>query len=244
MDTGQSDFGTTSADQVLIARSKNADVVAVFAVYQKSPQGIMVHASHGFGSIKDVWMNSGTLAAEKNAWLTFLQNKYGEPVVNIVGNPDVTTFLARPDYSQQCFVTSEPILAERRHSDAQTFLIADEGFNPYVTVLITTGKTLREKRDMVNKVVAACRDGWRAYLDDPTAANKEMASTNHVMDPQTFAEAAKAQKTLIETAETRQNGLGTMTLERWTTLRQQLIDLKRLDADKAPTPESCFINIK
>lgn len=242
----QTDFATTSADKVLLARANGADVVALFAVYQTSPQGIMVHSTRGFTSIKDVFTNSGTLAAENNAWLKFLLNKYqGQVVVRVIPDPrGISNFLAQQDYAQQCFVTSEPILAEQQHSDPRTFLIADEGFNPYVTVVITNGKTLREKPELVSKVVAACRDGWRAYLADPSAANKEMGSINQTMDAATFAAAAAAQKRLIETDETRKNGLGTMTLERWEALRTQLIDLGKIEKEKAPRAEDCFFNPK
>jgi NitT/TauT family transport system substrate-binding protein len=242
----QTDFATTSADQVLIARSKGADVVAIFAVYQTSPQGIMAHSTRGFNSIKDVFTNPGALAAENNAWLTFLLNKFKDQVVvKVVPDPQgISNFLARQDYSQQCFVTSEPIHAEQEGSDPRTFLIADEGFNPYVTVVVTNGKILREKPDLAGKVVAACRDGWRAYLDNPSTANKEMGSINKTMDARTFTEAAAAQKRLIESDDTRKNGLGTMTLERWQTLREQLIDLGKTDKDKAPRAEDCFFNPK
>ena len=58
--------------------------------------------------------------------------------------------------------------------------MADAGFNPYVTVLITSGKTLREKPELVNKAIGGVpRKDWRAYLDEPTAANKEMGTLNH-----------------------------------------------------------------
>src|SRR5580698_11160453 len=55
--TGKTDFATTAADQVLIARSSGADVVAFFAVYQTFPQGIMVHKARGFTNIRDVFMH-------------------------------------------------------------------------------------------------------------------------------------------------------------------------------------------
>jgi NitT/TauT family transport system substrate-binding protein len=159
--------------------------------------------------------------------------------VTITGSPSVAVFMAKPDYSQQCFVTSEPILATQQGGDPQSFLAADAGFNPYVTVLITNGTTLKEKPELVKKVVTACRTGWRAYLDDPSAANAEMGALNKEMDARTFAQAAEAQKPLIETDETRKNGLGTMTLSRWKTLGQQLVDLKVID--KAPPAEECFV---
>jgi NitT/TauT family transport system substrate-binding protein len=51
-------------------------------------------------------------------------------------------------------------------------------------------------------------------------------------------EVAEAQKPLIETEDTRRNGLGSMTRERWETLIAQLKDLG--DIQKAQAPEECF----
>src|SRR5665213_1905417 len=240
---GKTDFATTAADQVLLARSQGADVVALFAVYQTSPQGVMVHEDRDFRKMQDVFTNTGTLGAENNPWLKFLLAKYGKPIVQITSDPQgIGVFLARRDYSQQCFVTSEPILVEHEGVASRTFLVADEGFNPYVTVLITSGKILRDNPDLVNKMVAACHAGWQEYLDSPSAANKVMHELNHDMDLKTFEDAADAQKRLIQNEFTLKNGLGVMTLARWKTLAQQLVDLKVMD--KAPPAEACFVNPK
>src|SRR3989440_4521191 len=51
--SGQADFAVSSADEVVVARSRGADVVAIFAIYQTCPQGIMVHQLRGFKSIED-----------------------------------------------------------------------------------------------------------------------------------------------------------------------------------------------
>lgn len=239
--SGQTKFGTTAADQVLIARSRGADVVAIFAVYQTFPQGIMVHEARGFKTIEDVFKNPGTLAAEDDTWLKFLVKKFNPIKVTVTGySGGVATFLAKKDFSQQCFVTSEPILAKRQGGDPQTFLIADAGYNPYTTVLITSGKTLRDHPKLVRSVVDACREGWRHYLDDPTAANAAMQKLNTEMDPQTFQEAAAAQKPLIQTAQTESNSLGMMQAERWSELSRQLVDLKVIDS--APATEQCFVD--
>ncbi|MDB5304794.1 MAG: hydroxymethylpyrimidine transporter substrate-binding protein, partial [Phycisphaerales bacterium] len=223
VDRGDVDFATTSADQLLIARAQGADVVAVFAVYQTSPQGVMVHKARGFSTMKDVFTHPGTLAAEPDVWLKFLLKKYGPGQVQLTAYAGgVATFLAKPDYSQQCFVTSEPLIAKSNGGDPQAFLASDEGFNPYTTMLITRGKTLREKPQYVKAVVDSCREGWRKYLDDPKATNAAMEKLNTEMSPQIFDEGAAAQKPFIETEETKKSGLGTMTAERWKTLAQQL----------------------
>jgi NitT/TauT family transport system substrate-binding protein len=241
--TGKTEFATTAADQVMIARRQGADVVALFAVYQTFPQGIMVHKARGFSRIDDVFNNPGVLAAEDDTWLHFLRNKFPSPQVKIIGYAGgIGGFLARPDYSQQCFITSEPLLAARQGGDPQTFLIANAGYNPYTTVLIARGDDVRGKADLIARLTAACREGWRAYLDDPKPANAVMADLNHDMDPQTFADAAAAQKPLIETDETKANGLGTMTKARWDALGRQLVELNVID--QAPKAEECFVNPK
>lgn len=236
---GQTDFATTAADQVLLARSKGADVVAIFAVYQTFPQGIMVHQARGFKTIADIFTHPGTLAAEKDSWLDYLLGKFPDPKVTITGySGGVAAFLARPDYSQQCFVTSEPLLARRAGGDPQTFLIADAGYNPYTTVLITRGQTIRNQPDQVKAIVEACREGWRQYLDDPSAANAAMGKLNTEMDAETFKEAAAAQKPLIETGTAP---VGSMTAERWNQLAQQLVQLKVIDT--APPAAQCFVDV-
>jgi NitT/TauT family transport system substrate-binding protein len=239
---GSVEFGVVSADEVLIARARGNDVVALFAVYQTCPQGIMTHASRGFKEIGDVFQNPGTLAMQRGLpYADFLLKKYGtHNGLRIVPSPggSIAAFLADKNFSQQCFITSEPVLARQQGSDPQTFLVADAGYNPYTTVLATSGSYLRQNRQAVDKVVQAVREGWAAYLADPAPAHGLMQSLNKTMDARTFAESAAAQKPLIENDETRKAGLGVMTRERWQTLAQQLADLKVIE--KAPPAEECF----
>ncbi len=240
--SGETEFATTAADQVLIARARGADVVAVFAVYQTFPQGVMVHKARGLKSMEDVFTNEGTLAAEDSTWLKYLVKKYEPIKVTVTGyTGGVAGFLAKPDYSQQCFVTSEPLLARKQGGDPQTFLIADAGYNPYTTVLITSGRTLQQKPGMVKNVVEACREGWRKYLDDPAAANAAMGKLNTEMDADTFKEAAAAQKPLIENEDTAKFGLGSMTAARWEELGRELVELKVID--RAPAAAECYVDL-
>jgi NitT/TauT family transport system substrate-binding protein len=239
---GKTEFGTTAADQVLIARAAGADVVAIFAVYQTSPQGVMVHKARQFTSLADVFNHPGTLEAEDDTWLHFCKKKFGTRDVKIISYAGgIGNFMAKPDDSQQCFITSEPLQANSAHGDPQTFLTADSGYNPYTTVVVCSGDTLKNKPALVKAVTSACREGWRAYLDDPTPANKIMGGLNHDMDAATFAAAAEAQKPLIETDETKKSSLGVMTSARWDELSKQLVDLNVL---KAPIPaKDCFVDV-
>jgi len=240
---GQVDFGVAGADEVLTARARGADVIPIFAVYQTSPQGIMVHASRGAKSIPDV-LASGTLALEPGlSYAAFLKKKHGFNGAKIVPyDGGVARFVADKDFAQQCFVTSEPIAAKQKGSDPQVFLVADEGFNPYVAVVITRRALFKEQPDRVRAFARATQEGWRTYLDDPAAANAAMGKLNTSMSAETFAAAAAAQRPLIETEETKKRGLGTMTRARWDTLAQQLVELGILA--KAPSAEEYLMAVE
>ena len=223
--SGQADFAVAGADDVVVARSRGADLVAVFGTFQTSPQGIMVHAGKNLASLAD--LKSGTLALEPGLpFGMYLKKKFGFAGAKLVPyDGGIAKFLADPTYAQQCYVTSEPLAVKKKGETPLVFLGADAGFNPYTNILVTRGAMLKEKLPLVRAFVAASAEGWRAYLKDPAQANAVMARLNTAMDAETFAAAAAAQRPLIETAETAKAGLGVMTEARWTTLASQLADL-------------------
>ncbi len=235
---GQADFGVAGADDVVIARARGVDLVAVFATFQTNPQGVMVHSARNIASLAD--LKSGTLALEPGLpFAMFIKKKYGFAGATLVPyDGGIAKFLADPNHAQQCYVTSEPIAVKKKGETPKVFLGADAGFNPYANVIVTRGAMLREKKETVRAFVAAAAEGWRRYLDDPTAANAVMAKLNTAMDAETFAAAAAAQKPLIETDETKKSGLGVMTDARWSKLAADLVELGVIT--KAPPPTECF----
>ncbi|MBK7892977.1 MAG: ABC transporter substrate-binding protein [Bdellovibrionales bacterium] len=229
---GQVDFGIASADEVVLSRANGSDVVALFAVYQTNPQAIMARADRGFRSLADVFRNEGTVAMQKGLpYVTFLQRKYEKDmkvkVVPYVGG--ISNFLADPQHSQQCFVTSEPLLAKAKGVEATSFLVAESGYNPYTTVLISRRSFVKANSQLTQAMVSAVREGWLRYLTDEKAAevtHTRMHELNPSLDLDTFRSSAQAQKSLI--LPEKAADLGRMSEKRWTDLQEQLFDLKIL----------------
>jgi len=226
---GKVDYAVVSADEVVISHDRGAkNVVALFATFQTNPQAIMVHAERGFRSVGDVLKGDGILLWQAGLpYAQYLKKKYAPmkvrtaPYLGGIGN-----FQNDPKLSQQSFVTSEPLTARRAGIKVDTFLVAESGYNPYTTVLVTTREHLRDHPDEVERMIRAVRAGWEAYLADPTATNAVMGRINKAMDAQTFLESAQAQIGLIQAPETRL--LGEMSLARWQTLADQLKELKSI----------------
>ncbi len=108
----------------------------------------------------------------------------------------------------QCFISSEPLTAKAQGVDTKVFLIADTGFNPYTTVVVTKASTIKEDKAKCEQFVQALREGWQAYLKDPQPTNEVMAKLNPSMDLKTFNAAAAAEKPLRSKTTRRPEGTG------------------------------------
>lgn len=232
--SGQADFGVVGADDVILARARGVDIVAVQAAFQHSPLGVMVHKSRGIEKLED--LKSGTLAIEPGLpFGGWLKKKYGFAGVTIVPyDGGVAKFVTDKNYAQQCYVTAEPIAARRKGAEPKVFSARETGFDPYANVIIVRGATLKAKMPLVKSFVAATNEGWKAYLADPKPANATMAKLNTGMDLATFDEAAKTQEPLVR----GEAELGSMTEARFEELGRQLVDLGMIP--KAPPASECI----
>jgi NitT/TauT family transport system substrate-binding protein len=220
---GQVAFGIASADEVVMARARGSDLVAVFATYQTSPQGLMAHAARGVETLEAALASPGTLAVEPGLpYVKYLEQHYGLAAQKVVPySYSIGPFLGEPSMTQQVFVTAEPIAARRAGADPRVFLVAESGYNPYTAVVVTRGEMLRTRRAEVAAFVAALREGWIGYLANPAPANAIMGALNTEMDAEAFRLASIEQQPLIEHAD----GVGRMRAERWTELAGQLVEL-------------------
>lgn len=225
--SGQADFGIVSGDEIAIARSKGADVVALFAVFQKSPYAFMLHEESPVKDIKGLFESNATISVVKGLpYVTYLEKKFGFKKVKLVPyTGGITNFLNDKNFVQQCFVSSEPLLAAKQGVKTKTFLVADTGFNPYTVVMATNGALLKKNPELVKGMIKAVKEGWEAYLKDPKPTHEFIAKLNPTMTMEAMTEIHKVEATLIENEDTKKHGLGYMTENRWKELAAQLKDL-------------------
>lgn len=232
---GKIEFAVTSGSEIVVARSRGSDVVAVHSSFDISPMGVMVHKSQKLKSLDELFSREGfTLALQKGqGFVDYLEKKFGFSKVKIVPyTGGIANFLKDQHFAQQGFIFSEPLSAKREGAVPDFFLLSSVGYNPYTEVMAVRGDYLKSNTEVVKQMVTAVREGWEAYVKDPQATNKLMGDLNKAMDAQTFVEAALVQKPLL--------GDGKMTETRWTEHIQQLMDSKTIT--KAPAAAECFRN--
>jgi NitT/TauT family transport system substrate-binding protein len=214
---GETDFMMGYDIQVLKGREQNLPLVTVASSFQFDLQGIMTH-----DDVKNIADLKGKpILIAGSSRITFwpwLRAKYGftdDQVRPYTFN--LQPFLADKSIAVQGYVSSEPFLAQQQGEKVNFFLLADGGYPPYGTTIVTTEKMVAEKPDVVARFVKASLEGWRDYMKDPTAGN---ALIKQDYPKGTDVEIAFAIGKLKETkaidgGDAATQGIGIMTVERW-----------------------------
>ena len=172
------------------------------------------------------------------AWAQFLKKKLPLEGVELQEGATVAKFLKDPKYAQQAYIFSEPFVAEQEGGDPVSLLVADLGFNPYTSLLITKQSTIDKQPDIVQKMVSASIKGWNNYLADPDETNKYIHQQNSEMSLEILAYGVKAMQPLCK-VKAEGGSTGDMTAERWKTLYEQMVGVGAIEKD-AVDPMKAF----
>ena len=190
--SGQVQFAVVSGEEVLTLRARGGAIVAVFATFQQNPTGFLLHASNPIDSLEALWTSASTIGIDPGLpFVQILNQKYGGKSLKLVPySGALATFMASPEYVQQCFITAEPVECQLRGLATKVLPISDV-FNPYGAVIATNETTIRDNRPMVEAFVRATREGWRRYLKSPEVYNPTIARMNPSMTIEAMNLAAK-----------------------------------------------------
>jgi len=195
----------------------NVPTVEVAAMFQKDPQVFIAHPDRGIEKFQD--LKKLTLFVSKEgiaSYYQWLKADYGfseDKVKPYTFNPQ--PFLADKNSAMQGYVTSEPFAIEKQGKfKPKVFLLADQGFSAYST-LIETRRALAEKKpDLVQRFVNASIIGWYNYLyGDNAPANALIKAQNPEMTDDLLAYSVAKMKAygIVDSGDTRTLGIGAMT---------------------------------
>jgi NitT/TauT family transport system substrate-binding protein len=225
--SGRVMFGIVNADNILYGRAAEAPIVALMAPLQTSPRCIIVHESSGireFAQLKNMTLSMSST----QAFSFYLRKKVPLTGVNVVPYfGGVEQFLSNKDYGQQGYIFSEPYIAKKNGGDPRSLMLADLGFNPYTSLLFTTESMITKQRELVDKMTTISIRGWQKYLESSAETNAYIHKLNPAMDLDVLEYGAQTIGTLVRPSSGE--SLGSMTLERWQTLVDQMIECEQLE---------------
>ncbi|MEM6366640.1 MAG: ABC transporter substrate-binding protein [Planctomycetota bacterium] len=240
LELGRSQFAMANADDVVLFREQGMDIVAIMAAMQNHPRCILVRQDSGVESFADLAGKTFQRQGGR-AFVEFMRSKgILDGVQEVPYQGTIASLIADPNIVIQAYSCSEPLLAEQQDVAVKTLMLSEIGFNPYSSVLVTSGKLIREQPQMVQKFVDATRQGWRNYLADGQLANELILAANpEGMTSEALEFGAKAMQPLAMPDGADPQTIGMMTQERWALLVEQLTELKLVDPENV-TANDCY----
>jgi NitT/TauT family transport system substrate-binding protein len=210
-------FMSANSLQGFDAVERNVPTVEVAAMFQKDPQVLLAHPDRGIDKFTDLKNLTLFVSSEGVAtYFQWLKADYGfkeDKVKPYTFNPQ--PFLVDKASAMQGYVTSEPFAIEKEGKfKPKIFLLADEGFSAYSTLIETRRDLVEKKPDVVQRFVDASIIGWYNYLyGDNTPANALIKSQNPEMTDELLAYSVAKMKEygIVDSGDTATLGIGAMT---------------------------------
>jgi NitT/TauT family transport system substrate-binding protein len=211
------------------AVEQNIPTVAVAAMFQKEPQVLIAHPGQGIEKFED--LKNLTLFVSKEGIVTYFQwmkADYGfseDKVKPYTFNAQ--PFLVDKRSAMQGYVTSEPFAIEKQGGfKPKVFLLADQGFSSYSTLIETRRELVDKKPDLVRRFVEASILGWTNYLyGDNAAANALIRRHNPEMSDALLAYSVAKMKEygIVDSGDAEKLGIGAMNDARWSDFFNKMV---------------------
>lgn len=217
---GTCDFADADSFRTFAFAQDRLPAVAIAAFFQKDPRVLMSHPGTGNDTLAALKGKPILVATtgRQTYWL-WLKAKFGLTEDQLRPYAfSLAPWLVDRQTTVQGYLTSEPFNARKSGVEPVIHLLADQGFDNYANVTIAVPKMVKEQPELVQRFVTATAKGWAGYLNgDASAANAMIQKSNPQMGADTIAYAIGAMKQygLVETADTRVKGIGTMSEARW-----------------------------
>ena len=232
------------------AVAQNIPTLAVAAMFQKDPQVLMAHPDQGIDKFED--LKQLTLFVSKEglaSYFQWLKADFGFSEAKVkpyTSNPQ--PFLADRRSAMQGYVTSEPYAIEKQAGfKPKIFLLADQGFDSYSTLVETRMDLVASKPDLVQRFVDASIIGWTRYLyGDNAAANALIKRQNPEMTDELLNYSITKMKEYGISGDAASLGIGAMTAARMNSFFSKMVRAgvvkPSIDVGKAYT--LAFVNRK
>ena len=222
-------FMSANTLQSFDAVEQKVPTLAVAAMFQKDPQVLIAHPDSGVEKFDD--LKKLTLFVSKEGIATYFQwlkadYKFDETKVKpYTFNPQ--PFLADPKSAMQGYVTSEPYAIEKEaHIKPKIFLLADQGFNTYSTLIETRRDLVENKTNLVQRFVDASIIGWSHYIyGDNSAGNALIKKENPEMTDELLAYSVAKLKEygIVDSGDAAKLGIGAMTDARYANFFDKMV---------------------
>lgn len=226
--SGRAHFGITSQTEFLLAREKKIPVVAIAAIYQKSPVGFFALKASGIKRPTDFAGKTIAFAPTHAIHLRAMLKKVGMDVTAVRPVPysfDLTPFLRGDVAILGGYIMNQPVDARLAGHEVTVIFPDDYGVHAYDDIVVASEDLIARDPELVNRWLRATLGGWRYAIERPEEATAITLKIDPTRRPDKELAMLLASIPLIHTGE---SPIGWMTGEIWEGAVRTLVEQKIL----------------
>lgn len=231
-------FGITSQTEFLVAREKGAPIVAIAAVYQKSPVGFFALKTSGIKHPRDFVGKSIAFAPTHEIHLKAMLRRLRVDMTTlrrVSYGFDLTPFYWGKVAIWGGYIMNQPVDARLAGYEVTIIFPDDYGVHAYDDILFTSEELIRRNPALVERWLRATLQGWRYAIEHPEEATDITLKVDPTLKREKQLAMLLASIPLIYTS---QFPVGWMTRKVWEEASQILVDQKVLS--RPPTLETAY----
>ncbi|MCY1503320.1 ABC transporter, substrate-binding protein, aliphatic sulfonates family [compost metagenome] len=173
--SGESDFGVASADRILQANEKGADLIVIGVINYKSPTCFLSKKEKNIRVPKDFENKTIGILTGTNTELIYkiFKNKasLNDKKIREVEIPfDLGTFISGAYDVRPAFIYDETVSLDLQNIAYDVLKPEDFGVDFIGTVYFTTRKNIEQHPEMVKRFISSIKEGWGLALKEPEKA--------------------------------------------------------------------------
>lgn len=232
VNSGNAQFGISTGDSLIIARTKQQNLLAVATLFRNNPLVVMSLVSGEIQKPEDLSGKTvGVIAPDlSTTWdiqfLALLQRMGIEresvnfsAIEDYHGANEITS--GKVDAMSGMFATNEPILAEMEGDELNLIYYKDYGVDVYPNTLFVTGEFAQANPDLVTRFVRATLRGYQYAIENPEETAALALKYDETLDLEFQQEVMKAQIPFIDTGDAP---IGSMDENVWNTTQEILLE--------------------
>ncbi|MBI2218882.1 MAG: ABC transporter substrate-binding protein [Candidatus Rokubacteria bacterium] len=225
---GRATFGITSQTEFLLARERGVPVVAIAAVYQRSPVGFFVLKRSGIRHPREFAGKAVAYAPTHEIHLKAMLKRLDVDPAALRRVP--YSFDLGPFYRGEVpvwagYVMNQPVDARLAGHEVTVFFPSDYGVYGYDDIIVAAEELVRRNPRLIERWLRAALRGWRVAIERPDEATDVALKVDPALRRDKQLAMLLASIPLIHTGE---HPIGWMTREMWEEAMGILLEQKIL----------------
>lgn len=226
--SGAVTFGITSQTEFLVDRERDAPVVAIAAIYQKSPVAFFALKRSGIKRPADFVGKTIAFAPTHEIHLKAMLKRLGIDLTAMRRVPygfDLTSFYRGEVAIWGGYIMNQPVDARLAGHEVTVIFPGDYGVHTYDDVIVVAERLVRDNPGLIDRWLRATLRGWRYTIEHPAEATDITLQVDPTRRRPKEAAMLLASIPLIHTSE---RPIGWMEREVWEEAGRILLDQKIL----------------